>query len=39
MNWDTMKGNWKEFKGKIRERWGDFTEDELDRVPGPPRAI
>jgi uncharacterized protein YjbJ (UPF0337 family) len=32
MNWDTVKGDWKAFKGKIREKWGDFTEDELDKV-------
>jgi uncharacterized protein YjbJ (UPF0337 family) len=34
MNWDTVKGDWKNFKGKIREKWGDFTDDELDRVQG-----
>jgi len=34
MNWDTMKGDWKQVKGKIREKWGDFTDDELDKVQG-----
>jgi uncharacterized protein YjbJ (UPF0337 family) len=34
MNWDQMKGDWKQFKGKIREKWGDFTDDELDKVQG-----
>lgn len=34
MNWDTMKGDWKQFKGKIREKWGEFTDDELDQVQG-----
>ena len=34
MNWDTVKGDWKNFKGKIREKWGEFTDDELDRVQG-----
>src|SRR5262249_33835382 len=34
MNWDTVEGDWKQFKGKIREKWGDFTDDELDRVQG-----
>lgn len=34
MNWDTMKGDWKQFKGKIREKWGQFTDDELDKVQG-----
>ena len=34
MNWDTIKGDWKNFKGKIRDRWGRFTDDELDQVQG-----
>jgi len=34
MNWETMKGDWKTFKGKLREQWGDFTDDELDKVQG-----
>lgn len=27
-------GNWKIFKGKLQERWGDLTDDELDRLQG-----
>jgi uncharacterized protein YjbJ (UPF0337 family) len=34
MNWDTMKGDWKQFKGKIREKWGEFTDDELEQAKG-----
>ena len=34
MNWDRIGGNWKEFKGKVREQWGDLTDDDLDRVNG-----
>ena len=34
MNWDTMKGDWKQVKGQIREKWGEFTDDELDQVKG-----
>ena len=34
MNWDTVKGDWKKFKGQIREKWGEFTDDELDQVQG-----
>ncbi len=34
MNSDTIKGNWKQFKGKIKESWGDLTDDELDKVEG-----
>ena len=34
MNWDTIKGDWKNFKGQIREKWGEFTDDELDQIQG-----
>jgi len=34
MNWDSMKGDWKQVKGQIREKWGEFTDDELDQVKG-----
>ena len=34
MNTDTMKGDWKQMKGKIREKWGELTDDELDKVQG-----
>jgi uncharacterized protein YjbJ (UPF0337 family) len=29
-----MKGKWLQMKGKIQERWGKLTDDELDRVEG-----
>jgi uncharacterized protein YjbJ (UPF0337 family) len=34
MNWDTMKGNWKQLRGKIQERWGELTDDDLDQIEG-----
>jgi uncharacterized protein YjbJ (UPF0337 family) len=34
MNWDSVEGNWKQFKGKVREQWGKLTDDELDVVAG-----
>jgi uncharacterized protein YjbJ (UPF0337 family) len=34
MNEDTIKGNWKIFKGKIKEKWGKLTDDELDQFEG-----
>lgn len=34
MNWDRIEGNWKQFKGKIREQWGDLTDDDLDKIDG-----
>ena len=34
MNWDKIEGNWKQFTGKAKEKWGDLTDDDLDRVNG-----
>lgn len=34
MNWDRVEGNWKQFRGKIREEWGKLTDDDLDRIAG-----
>lgn len=34
MNMDQVQGNWKQFKGKAQERWGELTNDELDRAEG-----
>lgn len=34
MNWDTVKGNWKQLSGKVRERWGELTDDEIEQVRG-----
>lgn len=34
MAWDRVKGNWKQFKGEIKEQWGRLTDDELDQIEG-----
>jgi len=34
MNWDTVKGDWKQFKGKVKETWGKLTDDDLDVIGG-----
>jgi uncharacterized protein YjbJ (UPF0337 family) len=34
VNIQTLKGNWNEIKGKLRERWGNITEDEWQRAQG-----
>jgi len=34
MNWDTIQGKWKELKGKAKEKWGEFTDDDLDVIAG-----
>ncbi len=34
MNWDQIQGNWKEWKGKARSKWGKLTEDEMEEASG-----
>ena len=34
MNWDTVKGDWKQFSGKVKEQWGKLNDDELTQING-----
>ena len=34
MNWDRIQGDWKQFKGKVREKWGNLTENDLETIKG-----
>jgi uncharacterized protein YjbJ (UPF0337 family) len=34
MDWDRIEGNWKQFKGRAKEKWGRLTEDDLDVING-----
>ncbi len=34
MNWDQLQGSWKEYKGKVREKWGKLTDDDLNTFSG-----
>lgn len=34
MNWDTIKADWKSFRGEIKERWGRLTDDDMDMIDG-----
>ena len=27
MSWDIVAGNWKQFSGKVKQRWGQLTDD------------
>ena len=31
---DILQGQWKQLRGKIKEHWGNLTDDDLDRVNG-----
>ena len=32
--WDQVEGNWVEFKGLVKERWGELTDDDLMQIQG-----
>ena len=34
MNRDILEGQWKQFKGKVKQQWGRLTDDELDQING-----
>ncbi|WP_299968991.1 CsbD family protein [uncultured Roseobacter sp.] len=34
MNWDIIKGNWKQMTGSVKSKWGELTDDEVDQVEG-----
>jgi uncharacterized protein YjbJ (UPF0337 family) len=34
MNSDQMKGNWKQFVGKAKEKWGRLTNDDWQVIEG-----
>ena len=34
MNQEQLQGNWMIFKGKVKEKWGELTDDEVDVADG-----
>lgn len=34
MNNDIIKGKWKQLSGKIKQKWGDLTDDDLTQAEG-----
>jgi len=34
MNDDIFKGKWKQLRGQVQQKWGDLTNDDLDRIQG-----
>ena len=34
MNTDWMEGNWNVVKGKVKEKWGKLTDDDIDVIRG-----
>ena len=36
---DILKGKWKQLKGSIQERWGELTNDDVDKVEGESQRL
>jgi uncharacterized protein YjbJ (UPF0337 family) len=34
MNWDIVKGKWKQMTGSAKSNWGELTDDDLQQVDG-----
>jgi uncharacterized protein YjbJ (UPF0337 family) len=34
MNWDRVQGDWKQFTGKVKAKWGQLTDDDLAQING-----
>jgi uncharacterized protein YjbJ (UPF0337 family) len=34
MNWDRIEGGWKQMTGKVKEKWGKLTDDDLTAISG-----
>jgi uncharacterized protein YjbJ (UPF0337 family) len=38
MDWNRIEGNWKEAKGKIKQKWRQLTDDDLAKIDGRRQA-
>lgn len=34
MNWNQIEGKWKQFSGRVKERWGKLTDNDLTAING-----
>lgn len=34
MEREQLEGNWKQLRGKVKEQWGELTDDDLDVIDG-----
>lgn len=34
MNADQLNGKWTQFKGELKQKWGKFTDDDLQQIEG-----
>ena len=34
MNWEQVQGKWMQYSGKVKEKWGRLTDDDLQQIGG-----
>jgi len=34
MNWEQVEGKWKQYSGKVQEKWGKLTDSDLQVIRG-----
>ena len=34
MNWEQIEGKWKQYSGKVQEKWGKLTDSDLQVIKG-----
>jgi uncharacterized protein YjbJ (UPF0337 family) len=39
MNWQRIEGNWKQFSGQVKEKWGKLTDDDLTVINGKQKQL
>lgn len=39
MDKETVEGNWEELKGRIQQRWGKITDDDLAVIQGDTKIL
>ena len=37
--WEQVKGNWHQFKGGVKSKWNDLTDDEIEQMEGDRERI
>ena len=38
-DWTRVEGNWKQMRGRVKERWGKLTDDDLTAIAGRPDQL
>lgn len=34
MDWNQIEGNWEKLKGKVKQKWAKFTDDDIMKMKG-----